>query len=80
MITAAVALVTQLNSIRVLVCLSPSLFADMVLFLFSQSIMNRLWLGMNLTDAIAAPIVYVDSSNNVIFEPGFSKVSHVLFH
>ncbi|TNN73784.1 Gamma-glutamyltransferase 5 [Liparis tanakae] len=34
---------------------------------------NRLWLGMNLKDAIAAPIVFVDSSNNVNFEPGFNK-------
>lgn len=37
------------------------------------SIVNRLWLGMNLTDAIAAPIVFVDSMNNVNFEPGFDE-------
>lgn len=36
--------------------------------------MNRLWLGMNLKDAIEAPIVFVDSRNNVNFEPGFDKV------
>ncbi|KAG7223987.1 hypothetical protein INR49_015244 [Caranx melampygus] len=39
----------------------------------ASTIINRLWLGMNLEDAIAAPIVYVDSSNNVNFERGFDK-------
>ncbi|XP_078127731.1 glutathione hydrolase 5 proenzyme [Sander vitreus] len=37
------------------------------------SIMNRLWLGMNLKDAIAEPIVFVNSNNNVNFETGFNK-------
>ncbi|XP_029301369.1 glutathione hydrolase 5 proenzyme [Cottoperca gobio] len=37
------------------------------------SIINHLWLGMNLKDAIAAPIVFVDSDNNVNFEPGFNE-------
>lgn len=40
--------------------------------------MNHLWLGMNLKDAIAAPILFVDSQNNVNFEPGFDKVTY--FH
>lgn len=33
---------------------------------------------MNLEDAIAAPIVYVDSSNNVNFEGHFDKVKCLL--
>ncbi|XP_042365521.1 glutathione hydrolase 5 proenzyme [Plectropomus leopardus] len=37
------------------------------------SIINRLWLGMNLTEAIAAPILLVDSNNTVKFERGFDK-------
>ncbi|XP_053709645.1 glutathione hydrolase 5 proenzyme-like isoform X1 [Synchiropus splendidus] len=37
------------------------------------SIINHLWLGMNLRDAIAAPILFVDSRNNVNFEPGFDQ-------
>lgn len=37
------------------------------------SIINRLWLGMNLKDAIAAPVVFVDSKNNVNLEPDFDK-------
>uniref|UniRef100_A0A8C9Z179 Gamma-glutamyltransferase 5 n=1 Tax=Sander lucioperca TaxID=283035 RepID=A0A8C9Z179_SANLU len=37
------------------------------------SIMNRLWLGMNLKDAIAEPIVFVNSNNSVDFETGFNK-------
>lgn len=36
--------------------------------------MNRLWLKMSLKDAIAAPIVFVDSENNVKLEHGFDKV------
>ncbi|KAG8010678.1 Glutathione hydrolase 5 proenzyme [Nibea albiflora] len=37
------------------------------------SIMNRLWLGMNLRDAIAEPIVFVDSNNDLNFEPEFNQ-------
>lgn len=37
------------------------------------SIMNRLWMGMNLTEAIAAPIVFVDSENRVNFESRFDE-------
>ncbi|XP_050977231.1 glutathione hydrolase 5 proenzyme [Labeo rohita] len=37
------------------------------------SIMNHLWFGMNLTESIAAKIVFVDSSNNVQFEDGYNK-------
>lgn len=37
------------------------------------SIMNRLWMGMNLTEAIAAPIVFVDPANRVNFEDGFNE-------
>ncbi|KAM7369039.1 hypothetical protein PAMP_013338 [Pampus punctatissimus] len=42
------------------------------------SVINHLWLGMNLTDAIAAPIVFVDSENNVNFERTFNKVKYQL--
>lgn len=37
------------------------------------SIINHQWLGMNLKDAIAAHIVFVDSENNVNFETGFDE-------
>ena len=76
MITTAVALVTQLNSVCIF-CLSAILFIclhDSLLFL--QSIINHLWLGMDLKDAIGAPIVFVDSKNNVNFEKGFDKVKY----
>ncbi|KAK9532615.1 hypothetical protein VZT92_009990 [Zoarces viviparus] len=46
---------------------------SMITSAVALSIMNRLWLGMSLKDAIAAPIVFVDSSSNVNFEPGFNK-------
>nr|XP_019937343.1 PREDICTED: gamma-glutamyltransferase 5-like [Paralichthys olivaceus] len=39
----------------------------------ASSLMNHLWLGMSLKDAIAAPIVYVDTNNNVNYETGFNK-------
>lgn len=68
MITSAVASVKPLTSLSA--CLL-SKFAD---FLLRQAIMNRLWLKMSLKDAIAAPIVYIDSRNNVNFEPGFDEV------
>lgn len=68
MITSAVALVNPLKS--GFACLR-SQFAD---FILCQAIMNHLWLKMSLKDAIAAPIVYVDSRNNLKFEPGFDKV------
>ncbi|CAF99263.1 unnamed protein product [Tetraodon nigroviridis] len=37
------------------------------------AIMNRLWLKMSLEDAIAMPIVYVDSKNIVQYESSFDK-------
>lgn len=74
MITSAVALVTQLNSVCILVFQPPYLFRSHDSPLFWQSLMNRLWLGMSLKEAIAAPIVFVDSRNNVNFEDGFDKV------
>lgn len=57
------------SSASLFICLHDSL-------LFLQSIMNRLWLGMNLTDAIAAPIAFVDSNNNLKLESNFDKVRY----
>ncbi|XP_068995204.1 gamma-glutamyltransferase 5a [Embiotoca jacksoni] len=39
----------------------------------ASAIMNHLWLGKNLKEAIAAPVVFVDSQNAVKFEPSFDK-------
>ncbi|KAM9734809.1 glutathione hydrolase 5 proenzyme [Menidia menidia] len=46
---------------------------SMITTAVAMSIMNHLWLGMSLKDAIAAPIVFVDSKNNVNFEKGFDE-------
>ncbi|KAL6096945.1 ggt5 [Pungitius sinensis] len=46
---------------------------SMITSAVAMSMMNRLWLGMSLKDAIAAPIVFVESSNSVNYEPGFDK-------
>ncbi|KAL2099969.1 hypothetical protein ACEWY4_004363 [Coilia grayii] len=39
----------------------------------AMSIMNHLWLGKGLKEAIALPIVFVDGQNNVSFEDKFNK-------
>lgn len=39
----------------------------------ASTLMNRLWFGKNLREAIATPVVYVDSENAVKFEPKFNK-------
>ncbi|KAI3362376.1 hypothetical protein L3Q82_012684, partial [Scortum barcoo] len=44
---------------------------SMITTAVAMSIMNRLWLGMNLTDAITAPIVFIDSDNNLKLESHF---------
>ncbi|KAF7217044.1 glutathione hydrolase 5 proenzyme isoform X1 [Nothobranchius furzeri] len=46
---------------------------SMITSAVALSLINHLWLGMSLTDAIAAPIIYVDSNNNVNFEKGFDE-------
>ncbi|KAF7651239.1 hypothetical protein LDENG_00113770 [Lucifuga dentata] len=46
---------------------------SMITTAVALSIINRLWLGMNLRDAIAAPVVFVDAKNNVNFEPRFNQ-------
>ncbi|XP_070760445.1 gamma-glutamyltransferase 5a [Enoplosus armatus] len=39
----------------------------------ASALMNHLWFGKSLKEAIAAPVVYVDSQNAVKFEPKFDK-------
>ncbi|XP_059214650.1 glutathione hydrolase 5 proenzyme [Centropristis striata] len=46
---------------------------SMITSAVALSIINRVWLGMKLKDAIDARIVFVDSNNNVNFEPKFDK-------
>lgn len=46
---------------------------SMITSAVALSMINRLWLGMNLKDAIAAKIVFVDAKNNVNFERGFNE-------
>lgn len=36
--------------------------------------MNKLWLGLDLTEAIAAPILHVNSKGHVEYEPKFNEV------
>lgn len=72
MITSAVALVSPLPCARLrlrrfVVSQAPPPSSG-------QTIVNRFWLQMSLKDAIATPIVYVDSRNNVKFERGFDEV------
>ncbi|KAM6984866.1 glutathione hydrolase 5 proenzyme [Aplochiton taeniatus] len=46
---------------------------SMITNAMALSIMNHLLLGMSLKDAIAAPIVFVDSKNILRFERGFDE-------
>ncbi|XP_072515113.1 glutathione hydrolase 5 proenzyme [Salminus brasiliensis] len=46
---------------------------SMITTAMAMSIMNHLWLGMSLKDAIASKVVFVDSQNHVNFEPSFDK-------
>ncbi|KAK7895401.1 hypothetical protein WMY93_020726 [Mugilogobius chulae] len=46
---------------------------SMITSAVALSIMNRLWLKMSLKEAISAPVIFVDSKNNVNFEPGFDE-------
>ncbi|KAL3976169.1 gamma-glutamyltranspeptidase / glutathione hydrolase / leukotriene-C4 hydrolase [Sarotherodon galilaeus] len=39
----------------------------------ASALMNHLWFGKSLKDAINSPVVYVDSENAVKFEPNFEK-------
>lgn len=39
-----------------------------------QAIINKLWLGFDLSTAIAAPILHVTSKGHVEYEPRFSQV------
>lgn len=50
-----------------------------VLFLF-QALMNHLWFGKSLKEAIASPVVFVDSENALKFEPNFDEVNHCIMH
>ncbi|XP_071338345.1 gamma-glutamyltransferase 5a isoform X2 [Trachinotus anak] len=39
----------------------------------ASTLMNHLWFGKSLKEAIAAPVVFVDSQNALKFEPNFDK-------
>lgn len=49
-------------------------FLFLLVLLFLQTIMNKLWLGFDLTEAIAAPILHVNSKGHVEYEPKFNQV------
>ena len=38
--------------------------------------MNHLWFGKSLKEATDSPVVFVDSQNELKFEPNFDKVTH----
>ncbi|XP_061782950.1 glutathione hydrolase 5 proenzyme [Nerophis lumbriciformis] len=46
---------------------------SMITTAVALSLINHLWLGMTLKEAIAAPILYVDSKNQVNFEADFDQ-------
>lgn len=59
--------------------MQPDVAGDSFLFRFIslpllQMLMNHLWLGKSLEEAIAAPVVYVDPGNSLKFESKFDQV------
>ncbi|XP_059906033.1 glutathione hydrolase 5 proenzyme [Gadus macrocephalus] len=46
---------------------------SMITTAVALALMNHLWLGMSLQEAIAAPVVFVDSKNGLQFGPGFDE-------
>ncbi|ELW49647.1 Gamma-glutamyltransferase 5 [Tupaia chinensis] len=46
---------------------------ELIISAVAQAIMNNLWLGFDLTDAIAAPILHVNDKGQVGYEPNFSQ-------
>lgn len=46
---------------------------DLIISAVIQTIMNKLWLGFDLTEAIAAPILHVNSQGHVAYEPEFNQ-------
>ncbi|KAK0141989.1 Glutathione hydrolase 5 proenzyme [Merluccius polli] len=46
---------------------------SMIITAVASALINHLWLGMNLQDAIAAPVVFVDSANKLNFEQKFNE-------
>ncbi|XP_061907682.1 gamma-glutamyltransferase 5a isoform X2 [Entelurus aequoreus] len=50
--------------------------STMITTAMASTIMNHLWFGKSLKEAIATPVVFVDSDNAVKFEPNFD--THVV--
>ncbi|XP_052019433.1 glutathione hydrolase 5 proenzyme isoform X2 [Apodemus sylvaticus] len=46
---------------------------ELIVSAVAQTIVNKLWLGFDLTEAIAAPILHVNSKGFVEFEPKFDQ-------
>ncbi|OBS82702.1 hypothetical protein A6R68_23303, partial [Neotoma lepida] len=46
---------------------------DLIISAVVQTIINKLWLGFDLTEAIAAPILHVNSQGHVEYEPKFNQ-------
>lgn len=46
---------------------------ELIISAVVQAIINKLWLGFDLTAAIAAPILHVNSKGHVEYEPNFSQ-------
>ncbi|XP_006901480.1 PREDICTED: LOW QUALITY PROTEIN: gamma-glutamyltransferase 5 [Elephantulus edwardii] len=46
---------------------------SLIISAVAQAIMNKLWLGFDLWEAITAPILHVDGLGRVAYEPSFSQ-------
>nr|XP_012604733.1 gamma-glutamyltransferase 5 isoform X1 [Microcebus murinus] len=46
---------------------------ELIISAVAQAIVNKLWLGFDLSTAVAAPILHVGSEGHVSYEPNFSQ-------
>ncbi|XP_034379627.1 glutathione hydrolase 5 proenzyme isoform X1 [Arvicanthis niloticus] len=46
---------------------------ELIISAVAQTIMNKLWFGFDLTEAIAAPILHVNNEGHVEYEPNFNQ-------
>lgn len=75
-VRAAFTSVFTVSIIRSVIITFPSGRLQCTVVPLLQTLMNHLWFGKSLKEAIAAPVVFVDSQNALKFEPKFDMVIH----
>lgn len=69
---------TIMSIIHCLIITVPSGRLKYIILPLFQTLMSHLWFGKSLKEAIAAPVVFVDSKNALRFEANFDKVLYYI--